>query len=590
MNQIVSLIALLSSLLSTVTSSTTLIPSLLNLTVKQELPSVEYQSPSAFTSNLPEVALKLRDEQSSITSLPYSSVTRTVDVATEKIIKEPTNDDFQQSKEIISFGIRSFTVEISTEEKRSTTTAPNKTKQTTSNLPSLETSPPTSVSGETLSSLSSPVAAHIQLAISPTMPASSIENAAKDVKFNTNLSQQTSMTSSVTDSTSSLNDGNLLSSDLNILSSDDEEDETFALNEMRYNRAEPGSHENEISNEINTRKNVYRIKIGEITTDEFDSGMNFKEIEGQHNSNNDNLPSNIPVHHEQLKVNIDDFFPSKIEDFKPIIEISNQKILKDKNILHNEEQVKPDLAIKDKVKNGTRINTSNVDTTDIEIELLEDALSPHNDGDDKKIRIDEEVIQVEEPNIKRLQEVVKSNGDNLHIPRRTKKLDPSMKSNVQGLKRLHDFGMTKFSPAEVNKTQNKLLNRNPEFSTTKFYNSKESYSKSLKNNKSSSNPSSSSQASMKSVASLKQSAVPVQILSAVTMKSKLQSVPTSNEAQKEFLNPATSHPRVLSRLQEKLNMLDCDLQNLSADMAVWRGNETHELNLPITVSGSHQMN
>lgn len=588
MNQIASLIALLSSLLSIASSSTTLNPSPSKSTVTENLSSIKYQNPSAFVSTrTPDVEFKLREQQSSITSLPYSSVTGSLDVdATET--KEPASFDLQeQSKETVSFGIRSFTVEISTEEKHSTTTAPNKTKQTTSNLPSSETSPSSSVSGETLSS-STISAAHIHDAITTDKPTLSVTKAAETVKFNTKLSQQTSKPNAVTDSTPSLSDDNVLNSNLNILFNDDEGDETSALNEMRYNRAEPGSHENEILNEINAGKNVYRIKIGEITTDEFDSGMNFKELQGQRLANRDKLPSDIPVHHEQLKVNIDDFFPSKIEDFKPIIEISNQKILRDKSALHN-EQVKPDLAIKDTVKSGTRINTSNLDTTDIEIELLEDVLSPHSDGDDKKIRIDVGATRaVEKPIIKREQEATKINGDNPYIPRRTKKLDPSMKSNTQGFKRLHDFGMTKFSPAEGNKTQNKLLNRNPEFSTTKFYNSKESYSENLKKSKISSKPSFSSPAFIKSGKSLKQSEIPVEILSATTIKP--QPVLTSTEAQKELLNPATSHPRILSRLQEKLNMLDCDLQNLSADMTVWRGNETHELNLPITVSRSHQMN
>lgn len=46
-----------------------------------------------------------------------------------------------------------------------------------------------------------------------------------------------------------------------------------------------------------------------------------------------------------------------------------------------------------------------------------------------------------------------------------------------------------------------------------------------------------------------------------------------------------SRPRVLTRLQEKINSLDCDMQkSIPTDANVWRGNETHELNLPTTVS------
>jgi hypothetical protein len=46
-----------------------------------------------------------------------------------------------------------------------------------------------------------------------------------------------------------------------------------------------------------------------------------------------------------------------------------------------------------------------------------------------------------------------------------------------------------------------------------------------------------------------------------------------------------TRPHTLSRLQERINALDCDLQTMSPDTsAIWRGNETHELNLPVHVS------
>lgn len=44
------------------------------------------------------------------------------------------------------------------------------------------------------------------------------------------------------------------------------------------------------------------------------------------------------------------------------------------------------------------------------------------------------------------------------------------------------------------------------------------------------------------------------------------------------------HLRTLSRLQEKINALECDMQAIGVESTVWRGNETHELNLPTTVS------
>lgn len=42
-----------------------------------------------------------------------------------------------------------------------------------------------------------------------------------------------------------------------------------------------------------------------------------------------------------------------------------------------------------------------------------------------------------------------------------------------------------------------------------------------------------------------------------------------------------------ARLQERLGAIDCDLPVLPRESRLWRGNETHELNLPVTVSKLH---
>lgn len=42
--------------------------------------------------------------------------------------------------------------------------------------------------------------------------------------------------------------------------------------------------------------------------------------------------------------------------------------------------------------------------------------------------------------------------------------------------------------------------------------------------------------------------------------------------------------RIPSRLEEKLESLSCDIPPLPTESRLWRGNETHELMLPITVS------
>ncbi|XP_030384302.1 mucin-5AC [Scaptodrosophila lebanonensis] len=45
-----------------------------------------------------------------------------------------------------------------------------------------------------------------------------------------------------------------------------------------------------------------------------------------------------------------------------------------------------------------------------------------------------------------------------------------------------------------------------------------------------------------------------------------------------------ARPRILSRLQEKINSLECEIQNVPQDSHLWRGNETHELLLPIVTT------
>ncbi|KAI8042398.1 hypothetical protein M5D96_003711 [Drosophila gunungcola] len=45
-----------------------------------------------------------------------------------------------------------------------------------------------------------------------------------------------------------------------------------------------------------------------------------------------------------------------------------------------------------------------------------------------------------------------------------------------------------------------------------------------------------------------------------------------------------ARPRILSRLQEKINSLECEIPPVPQDSHLWRGNETHELLLPIVTT------
>lgn len=137
---------------------------------------------------------------------------------------------------------------------------------------------------------------------------------------------------------SSLPEKSELHSHLNLLFGDNEmENEKQVLDEMRFSKSSEDNEESFSSSEIQIDKKLdnglYRIKIAEITTDEFNNALGFDEGEERERHEAMNAKHVEPM----PKFNIDDFYPSKMEDFKPIIEISNEKILKEKNILHNDE-------------------------------------------------------------------------------------------------------------------------------------------------------------------------------------------------------------------------------------------------------------
>lgn len=59
-------------------------------------------------------------------------------------------------------------------------------------------------------------------------------------------------------------------------------------------------------------------------------------------------------------------------------------------------------------------------------------------------------------------------------------------------------------------------------------------------------------------------------------------------ARRQKFNATSSAPgstiHSLTRLQDRLGAIDCDLPVLPRESRLWRGNETHELHLPVTVS------
>ncbi|XP_055919378.1 serine-rich adhesin for platelets [Eupeodes corollae] len=66
-----------------------------------------------------------------------------------------------------------------------------------------------------------------------------------------------------------------------------------------------------------------------------------------------------------------------------------------------------------------------------------------------------------------------------------------------------------------------------------------------------------------------------------TPYSTVDSQSTTTGPTKASKSKPISRPRILSRLQEKINSLECDIQTLPSESHIWRGNETHELMLPV---------
>lgn len=610
-----------STLIAEATSET-----LSSITEQTEVPSTAINNQNV-TNNITSVmtemttkasALNASENQLKLSTSQFNLITSTSepllpDVTTKTIteVTSSSHDELitqekqQQQSSIedettISFGIRSFTVEVSKNfEKLSSTTAVPKSTIPTSSTDATKQQTTVTMAGETFMPTASVNEKSLEIETTTTTSTMEPQNA---IQFQNSHSSSSSPSSSV------YSMENVLKSNLNILFNNDDDPE------LRYNRNNnnnnnnemSSSHENEISNEIQIDRKLenglYRIKIGEITTDEFNIGY-----DDEHKDK---------LHQQSTKVNIDDFFPSKIEDFRPIIEISNEKMLKEKDVLHN-EQVKSltsELSLSEPTnidseiasttaRTGTRINTANVATTNIEIELIDDSTVGINaDQNDRGIEIDEIITQVEEI-VTEVPHVTENiNMDNVFIPRRMKKFDPSTKNlstDTQGPTRIHDFGMTKFNQKKENLTQ-PPVNGKPEYSTTKFYNSKELYNEILHKASKPATMSPTQKLTVKPTDNLirekllNTNKIPIDnshfattIVDAV-MTTATSTVTEELTTKETTIRPMytipTSHPRLLSRLEEKLNSLDCDIQNLSADSTVWRGNETHELNLPITVS------
>lgn len=130
---------------------------------------------------------------------------------------------------------------------------------------------------------------------------------------------------------------------------------------------------NDIHVEKQLKNGLYRIKIAEIITDEFDNALGDDEIEAAINRNK---------LYNSGKINIADLYPSQDEDFGPIIKESNERLLKDKHMFVQDNGMDDDGNLKansfvdiDSQPNqnwNSNGNTVNIPTTKIEIELIDE--------------------------------------------------------------------------------------------------------------------------------------------------------------------------------------------------------------------------
>ncbi|KAG4066758.1 hypothetical protein HA402_012825 [Bradysia odoriphaga] len=300
------------------------------------------------------------------------------------------------------------------------------------------------------------------------------------------------------------------------------EKETEAVTTMESTSSPDGYEDKSPVNDIHIEKQLknglYRIKIAEIITDEFDNALGDDEIEASINRNK---------LYNSGKINIADLYPSQDEDFGPIIKESNERLLKDKHMFVQDNGVDDDGNLKpnsivdvDSQANpnwNSNGNTVNIPTTKIEIELIDepslssDVLihSKNDDSPDGTDKITDFTKQLLRENDKIVSTIERSfvnvnNEDSdakvsvsppqpiptlaqpvnvqiksmEFIDRRVKKHDPTFKFKIPAENEQNhvDFANTKFSSNDAHSASK---NEKPEFSTTKFYNSKELYSEML---------------------------------------------------------------------------------------------------------------
>ncbi|KAH8289895.1 hypothetical protein KR018_000584 [Drosophila ironensis] len=395
------------------------------------------------------------------------------------------------------------------------------------------------------------------------------------------------------------------------------------------------------------------------------------------------------------KLNIVDLYPLKIEDFQPIIQNDNEELIKQRTIFtqpENAEEYKQNLmpnevdVVLSKVEPQEpkiKINRENIDTRNAETTTTAAAANQGTTADfTGKLLADQDDLITEIESKFQLEETTTTSSTtstgrprvllpaDTFIDRRVKKsFEFPMQhraSDVMAMPHI-DFANTKFQ-TDGDQAQQPAATH-PEFSTTKFYNSKELYNEMLLHNKrklmketgpikspkeadttklnvtpeaQTFQPTTAASATTTTVKStttaaaaattaqtqtstatgkyqkelkraklLLKALTPPQTNNRTTSSSSTSTSPTiksrasptaaspllatarTTRPQRPALagvNPTKTalkpiaRPRILSRLQEKINSLECEIPPVPQDSHLWRGNETHELLLPIVTT------
>ncbi|XP_070132809.1 uncharacterized protein wry isoform X2 [Drosophila bipectinata] len=413
------------------------------------------------------------------------------------------------------------------------------------------------------------------------------------------------------------------------------------------------------------------------------------------------------------KLNIVDLYPLKIEDIQPMIQNDNEELIKQRtiftqpenteeykqNLMPNEVELvlnEQDTLDQDKIKINQEKTVTTPETLKVATISVNQGTTPDFTGklladQDDLITEIESKFQIEETTTTTTRKplpLLLRPGDTF-IDRRVKKSfefpTQHRASDVMAMPHI-DFANTKF---QTDADQPQPAATHPEFSTTKFYNSKELYNEMLLHNKrklmketspaksaaeasstklnvtpeaKTFQPTTTPETTVKSTtlqsvqsATTTTTAVPLASVAPITTSTLKPTNTATGKYQKELkraklllkaltppqatkstddklsvkatkaeeggvtstisiapartsppilmatartvrpagsvgVNPTKTaskpiaRPRILSRLQEKINSLECEVPNIPQDSHLWRGNETHELLLPIVTT------